>query len=167
VPPTPIELLDGTPVRIRPVRYEDRDDFVEAFNRLSDDSRYTRFLMPVERLTEQEISYFLDVDHRDHEALVVIDEETGARVGIGRYVRLEEREEAAEVAITVADEWQHRGVGSVLLAALSRRALANDVFVFTAEMLASNHAMRSLFDQLGGVTFTAIGEGVVFAEAEL
>jgi GNAT superfamily N-acetyltransferase len=167
VSPPRLELLDGTPVRVRPVRPEDREEFVAAFDRLSADSRYTRFLSPVERLTEREIDYFLDVDHRDHEALVVTREGSGERLGIGRYVRLAEREEAAEVAITVADAWQHRGVGTVLLAALARRALANDVYVFTAEMLASNHAMRSLFDQLGGVTFTPIGDGVVFAEAEL
>lgn len=165
--PAAYELLDGTPVRVRPVRPEDREDFVAAFDHLSADSRYTRFLSPIDHLSEREIEYFLDVDHRDHEALVAIDDASGERIGIARYVRLADREDAAEVAFTVVDAWQHRGVGTVLLTALAQRALANEVYVFTAEMLASNHAMRSLFDQLGGVTFTPAGDGVVLAEAEL
>lgn len=165
--PDPTTLADGTPVRVRALRPEDHDEFVAAFQALSPSTRYTRFLSPMERLTDAEVRYFLAVDHHDHEALVVTAQETGERLGLGRYVRLEDRPEAAEVAFTVADGWQGRGVGSFLLDALAERARENGITVFTAEMLASNHAMRALFDHLGGATYSAGGDAVLLAEAPL
>ena len=73
--PTPTTLADGTPVRVRSLQPEDHDEFVAAFEGLSASSRYTRFLSPMERLTEAEVRYFLAVDHHDHEALVVTAQE--------------------------------------------------------------------------------------------
>ncbi len=165
--PDPTTLVDGTPVRVRSLGPEDHDEFVAAFQGLSASSRYTRFLSPMERLTDAEVRYFLAVDHHDHEALVVTAQETGERLGIGRYVRLEDRPEAAEVAFTVADAWQGRGVGSFLLDALAERARENGITVFTAEMLASNHAMRALFEHLGEVAWSSAGDAVLLAEAPL
>ena len=77
----------------------------------------------------------------------------------------EDRPEAAEVAFTVADGWQGRGVGSFLLDALAERARENGITVFTAEMLASNHAMRALFEHLGDVRWADTGDAVLLAAA--
>jgi hypothetical protein len=58
------------------------------------------------------LRYLTDVDHRDHKAIVAIDEQTGAGVGLARYVRCPGRPEVAEVALTVTDDWQRTGVGA-------------------------------------------------------
>ncbi len=160
-------LKDGTPIRMRPVRAEDRDEFVAAFEGLSATSRYTRFMTPMVHLTDAEVAYFLDVDHQDHEAIVATDEASGDRIGIGRYVRDPERPERAEIAITVADEWQGRGVGTALLGRLAELAIDRGIMVFTAEMLGTNTSMRTIFDRLGPATHTSTGDGAMHAEVAL
>jgi hypothetical protein len=69
--------------------------FVEAFERLSDRSRYRRFLSARRRLSTVEVRYLTEVDHRDHEALVAIDAESGSGVG-SRYVRSKTDRRVAE-----------------------------------------------------------------------
>ncbi len=160
-------LPDGTPVRIRALRPSDRDEFVAAFARLSERSRYTRFLTPIDHLSSAEVDYFLAIDHRTHEALVATHAETGERLGIGRYVSTPAAPDSAELAFTVADAWQGRGVGGVLLDALVALARERGIARFTAEMLSENVAMRHLFDRLPGATWHAAGAGVVAASAEI
>lgn len=161
------ELPDGIPVRIRPLRVTDRDEFVAAFAGLSDASRYTRFLMPVERLSSAEVDYFLDIDHHTHEALVAIHAETDERLGIGRYVSTPAAPDEAEVALTIADAWQGRGVGSVLLDALADLARQRGIRRLTAEVLVENTAMRALFARLPHARWSPADAGVVHGVAEL
>jgi len=94
------------------------------------------------------LRYLTDIDHRDHEAMTAPDEETGEGVGVARYVRDRERPHMAEVAVTVIDDWQARGVGTLLLEMPSGRARAKGITTFTALMLATNREMMELFEQL-------------------
>ena len=75
-------------------------------------------------------------------------------VGVARYVREAERPHVAEAAVTVADAWQHRGLGGKLLRRLCARAAENRIRVFSATLFASNDAMLALFERLGEVTVT-------------
>jgi GNAT superfamily N-acetyltransferase len=111
-----VELADGATIRVRPVEPTDADALAEAFERLSPDSRYRRFMSATPRLSSRTLAYLVDVDHVDHEALVALDAETEEGVGIARYIRLAETPDTAEVAVTVADDWHRRGVGTVLVA---------------------------------------------------
>src|SRR5437868_3966984 len=113
-------LPDGTEIRIRPIGPEDRDALAEGFEKLSPESRYRRFFSPVSALGDRELDYLTRVDHRDHEALVAVEAESGNGIAVARFVRI--RDDLAEPAIVVADDWQRRGVAGVLLDALAIRA---------------------------------------------
>jgi GNAT superfamily N-acetyltransferase len=78
------------------------------------------------------VRYLTEVDHHDHEAIVALDEESGEGIGVARYVRTRERPEVAEVAVTVVDDWQGRGLGTRLLEVVSARAREEDIRSFTA-----------------------------------
>jgi len=97
------------------------------------------------------LRYLTEIDHDDHEALIAIDEATGQALGVARYVREVERPDAAEVAVTVVDDWQGRGLGTLLLDALSARARDEGVTSFTAVILATNDEMIHLVEHLAPV----------------
>jgi GNAT superfamily N-acetyltransferase len=144
-----VELRDGSSVRIRPIRPEDKAQLVQAFDRLGDGSRYRRFLGYKKQLSVAELVALTEVDHHDHEALGALDPRTGDGVGVARYVRLAERPETAEAAVTVVDDWQRRGVGGALLTRLAARAREEGIREFTATLLSDNRSMLALFRRLG------------------
>jgi GNAT superfamily N-acetyltransferase len=119
---TPIVLRDGSHVLIRQVQSVDAPLLADGFARLSAASRWMRFLTPKKELSPAELSYFTDLDHHDHEALGALDNGDGRGVGIARFIRHADDPYAADLAVTIADDWQGRGLGSELLARLSDRA---------------------------------------------
>jgi RimJ/RimL family protein N-acetyltransferase len=144
-----VRLRDGKLVLVRPVRPQDRALFVAAFERMSAESKYRRFLAHKKRLTERELDFFTRLDHSSHEAIGAIDLETGKGIGVARLHRSEDDSEAAEAAVTVVDEWQGRGLGRLLLDRLAARARELGVKRFEASLLTTNKAMLSLFGRLG------------------
>ena len=164
--PVSAVLRDGSRVRIRQVRRTDRDLLVRGFERLSPESRYRRFLTPMHELDERTLRYLTDLDHRDHEAMIALDE-SGDGVGVARYVRSAVRPDTAEVAVAVVDRWQGRGLGTLLLRAISARARTEGVRTFTALMLASNHDMMDLFEHLGRVRIVGRAGGTVEIEVAI
>src|SRR3954453_17220851 len=105
-PTTRIVLPDGGVVAVRPLRRGDRAEIAAAVARLSERSRYLRFASPKPRLTERELDHLLDVDHVASEALIAVDPGTGRCVAEARYAAVPGEAGVAEVAVTVADEWQ-------------------------------------------------------------
>ncbi len=136
---------------IRPIEPDDKDAMVEGFERLSDQSRYRRFLAPHGHLTAAELHYFTEVDHHDHEALIAFDEATQQGVGVARYVRSHAEPALAEVAVAVVDEWQSQGVGTRLLSALAERAKDEGIASFSGLVLADNELMLNLLQDVGRV----------------
>jgi GNAT superfamily N-acetyltransferase len=149
-----VELRTGDRVRVRPVTPADRRLLLAGFARFGDRSRQQRFFGVKVRLTEAELAFFTEVDHHDHEALGAIDVETGAGVGIARFVRLEPGGPVAEAAVAVVDDWQSRGVGRALLEALVDRAHEEGVERFQATLMRSNRAMLEAFRRIGAVEVT-------------
>jgi len=143
-------LKDGRAVIIRPVEPEDKPLLAQAYARLSPDSRRRRFLAAPNRLTEEDLRYLTEIDHKRHEAMAAIDPETGEMVGVARYVQVPGDREAAEVAAAVIDDWQGRGVGTQVLVALTDRARENGVRRFTAVVSLDNRPVRATLDQLAG-----------------
>lgn len=144
-------LRDGTPVVLRSIRPSDRERLAAAFDRLSPASRYLRFHTELDRLSEAQLDFLTRVDHHDHEAVVALDPAAPDRPGLGvaRYVRDADEPSVAEAAITVADEHQGRGVGTVLLGALAARARAAGIRAFRSYVLDDNAMMLRVFDDLG------------------
>jgi GNAT superfamily N-acetyltransferase len=145
----PVVLRDGSRIRVRQGRASDRGLLIRGFERLSPESRYRRFLAATPELTADMVDYLTEIDHHDHEAIAAFDERTGEGVGVARYVRRTDRPETAEVAVTVVDDWQRRGVATVLLEVLAGRARAEGITSFTAVLLSSNQEMIDLIESLG------------------
>jgi RimJ/RimL family protein N-acetyltransferase len=136
-------------VLVRQVHREDVPLLRDGFLRLSTESRRLRFLTDKTHLTEAELRYFTEIDHHDHEAIGALDEETGRGLGIARYIRSAEEPTEAEVAVTVVDDWQHRGLGTELLRRLNARAREEGVLTFTALVDVENEAVVGLMRNLG------------------
>ena len=134
---------------VRALRPDDGPALAEAFEQLSEASRYRRFFAVKPRLSEESLAFFTDVDHRDHEALVAMAPDSRQLVGVARFIRNPGQPDQAEVAVTVIDSWQRRGLGTLLLHELAQRAAAEGIRHFTAEILAENLPMLTLAHRLG------------------
>ncbi len=147
------ELRDGTPILLRQIRPDDRDRLVEGLARLSPTSRYLRFHADIEHLTDRQLDYLTRVDHAEHEAIVALDltDPDVPGIGVARYIRDAFERDVAEAAVTVADEYQGKGAGTLLLGALSVRARRQGIEVFRNYVLASNQQMLEVFDDLGAI----------------
>lgn len=140
-----VTLADGSSVRIRRIRPSDKAELQAGLGRLSERSRYSRFLTPKERFSAAELRYLTDVDGMGHYALVATPLEAPGRiVAVGRWVRLAERPDTAEAAIVVADCLQRNGLGRELGRRLADAAARRGVRRFTATMLGSNVAASKL-----------------------
>lgn len=162
-----VRLPDGTPVLIRPLTKADSAELRRGVEHLSPRSAYRRFLGTPPSMTDTNLHYLTDVDHVNHEALGAADAATGRGVGVARFVRSHEDPASAEIALAVADDWQHRGLGTLLLDALADRARAVGITAFTGLVLADNTAMLALFEHLGPTRQHQAGAGTVEVETEL
>jgi RimJ/RimL family protein N-acetyltransferase len=139
-----VVLHDGSQVLIRQVLSADAPLLADGFARLSATSRWMRFLTPKKQLSPAELRYLTDIDHYDHEALGALAQADGSGVGIARYIRHAEDPHAAEIAVTIVDDWQGRGLGAELLSQLSDRARQQGIHRFTALVAADNVAVAGL-----------------------
>jgi len=143
-------LADGTAIVLRPIQPED-DAIERAFiGGLSSDTRYNR-LLGARKLTPEEIRRLTRIDYAQEMAFVAVTGQ-GAQVrllGVARYVR--DAGAAAEFAVVVADAWQRKGIGTVLLNALRRHAHAAGIVRLHGITLATNQAMQQLARKLGFV----------------
>ena len=161
-----VVLRDGSAVLIRQVRSTDAPLLADGFARLSAASRQMRFLGVKKELSAAELRYFTDVDHHDHEALGAVDRAGGRGVGIARYVRDADDPQAAEIAVTIVDDWQGRGLGTELLAQLSDRARQEGIRRFTALADAGNAAVAALLGN-AGARLVRRGRGTIEYEITL
>jgi GNAT superfamily N-acetyltransferase len=165
--PLTLTLRDSTRLTVRPVGPGDASRIAGMFERLSERSRYQRFMTAVNELGESQLRYLTEIDHRDHEALIAIDPEGGEGVGVARYVRTASDPAAAEAAVTVIDDWQGRGVGSALCNLLAARAREEDIARFTALLLTDNDQMREVLATLGPARVVSRDAGTVDVEVDI
>jgi GNAT superfamily N-acetyltransferase len=161
-----VRLRSGDRVVVRTLRPDDGARLGEMFDELSNSSRYQRFLAGKPTVSVRALRRLVDVDHHDHEALVAVtpdgeDGEDGADkvIGEARWVRNEDDPTLAEMAITVADDWQQRGLGTALADDLARRAVEEGVERFAAEVLTDNDGIRRLIEHVGDVERADQGDG--------
>jgi RimJ/RimL family protein N-acetyltransferase len=139
-------LTDGTQVLIRPIRAGDSERLAAAYDRLSPETIHSRFLSAKPRLSPAELRYLTQVDGSTHVAFVaVLKDDPDHIAGVGRFIRSADDPETAEVAVTVGDCYQDKGLGRRLGLQLADAARARGIMRFTATMLASNEAAHRLF----------------------
>ncbi len=148
--PVRARLRDGTEIVIRPIGPEDAEREQAFVRALSPESRYYRFMTTLRELPPDMLYRFTHPDFQRELALVAVaDHGTGSGlIGVTRCVA-DPDPTSAEFALTVADEWQNRGVGTRLLCELMRAARAVGIRRIWGEILASNVRMLGLMAALG------------------
>jgi protein lysine acetyltransferase len=145
--PIPITARDGTELMLRPVLPGDTQRVAHGHVIFSPETLYRRFLAGM-TTTETVLTYLFEVDYVDHFVWVVTDGEDGPVVADARFVRDQDDPTIAEIAFTVADAYQGRGIGTVLFAALAVAARVDGVTKFHARVLSDNLPARALLDRL-------------------
>ena len=147
---TNVVLPDGTPILLRPIAPDDKERLIDGFQRLSERSRYLRFMSPMSRLSSAMLTYLTEIDYVDHYAVVAFaPEDRGSPgVGVGRYVRVPNEPDVAEAAVAVVDDFQGRGIGTLLLKALETVALHNGIRRFRAYVLGENRGAHAMFSDV-------------------
>ena len=141
-----IRLADGSPILIRPIRSDDKPLLVHGLARLSEESRYKRFLAPKPRFTAAELRYLTEIDGVDHVAYIALRGDAPKElIAVGRMVRSASYPRAAEIAVTVCDDWQRRGIGKLMGDHLAVAARDRGIRYLTATMAADNTAAHRLF----------------------
>ena len=151
-------LSDGTRCGMRPIRPDDAERLVEFHQHLSLRSTYLRFFTVHPALSAKEVERFTTVDYVNRFAFVV--ECGGQLIAVGRFDRIAGTSDA-EVAFVVADEYQHHGLGSLLLDELARAATVRGISTFVAETLCENKPMLDVFHCSGFDVSTKINYGTV------
>jgi RimJ/RimL family protein N-acetyltransferase len=142
-------LRDGSTIEIRALQLDDRDDMLAAVGRSSTQSLRRRFFVPKRGFSEKEIAFFMDIDFTNHVALVAETDEDGQSVivGGGRYIIVQPGR--AELAFTVVDAYQGKGIGTMLMRHLLAIAREAGLKELTAEVLPENAAMLKVFSRFG------------------
>ena len=137
-----IVLQDGMRLMIRPIRPDDAPRLADLYDRLSQHTAYQRFFAIMKRLPPNWAHFLANVDYRRRLALVA-EPSPGELVAVARY-ETTDREDTAEIAFVVQDDWQNRGLGTVLLGDLLAAAEARGIGRFRAYVLAGNTRMLDL-----------------------
>jgi len=148
ITPIPIRVRDGTELMLRPVLPGDSERTVHGHIQFSGETLYRRF-MTARLPTPALLHYLSEVDYVDHFVWVVTD--GSDPVADARFVRDETDPTVAEIAFTVADDYQGRGIGTFLISALSIAARVNGIERFSARMLSDNVPMRAIMEHYGAV----------------
>lgn len=146
-------LRDGTRVVLRHILPSDAQELHRGFLALSPESRYRRFFGAVTDLDEHMLRYLTEVDGKNHVAIIALveslDLKTERGIGVLRFVRIREEPKAAEFAITVVDDMQNKGLGTLLTQAAMRAARERGITHFRGEVLAENLPMVHALTEVG------------------
>lgn len=143
-------LRDGRRVTIRPIRRDDVARTAAFIEALSTQSKHTLFLGGITRLSDEALQRLCNShDARDMAYVATASESDGEReVGVCRYAGADTAE-GAEISVAVADDWQHQGLGTLLLGRLVEYARVHGVRRLWSMDAASNDAMQRLARKLG------------------
>jgi GNAT superfamily N-acetyltransferase len=157
-------LPDGTSVVVRPICADDAARLRRMFHRLSPTTVYRRFFSPIVRPRESVLHHLATVDHDRREAVVALDGDE--IVGVARYDASGVAGQA-EIAVTVEDAWQHRGLGTLLLRRLTKLARQHGYDHFFASMLADNRPAMAMLQHMAPGSRVALDSGAYEATIDL
>lgn len=142
-------LRTGEEVQIRAIFPTDKSSLQEAFRRLSENSVRFRFFGLKKELSRDDLIYFTEIDYEKHMALVatIKREKIEQIIAVGRYIELQDTGtvKSAEFALAVLDEYQNRGIGSLLFECLKDIAIMKGISRFEAYVLSDNSRMCEIF----------------------
>ena len=143
------QLRDGRPIEIRALRPSDEAGMLDAINHTNAESLRRRFFVTKRAFSDKEKAFFMNADFVKHVALVAEIETDGRRtiVGGGRYIVTEPG--GAEIAFVVIDDYQGKGLGTLLMRHLAVIARSAGLKELIADVLPENAAMRKVFSKFG------------------
>ncbi|OMC05592.1 acetyltransferase [Mycobacterium sp. NS-7484] len=150
ITPIPVQVRGGDWFYLRPVLPGDVERTMNGPVEFSSETLYRRF-QSVRKPTKALLEYLFEVDYADHFVWVMTEGALGPVVADARVVREGHAATTAEVAFTVGDDYQGRGIGTFLMSALVVSADYLGIERFTARVLSDNYAMRRILDRLGAV----------------
>lgn len=157
-------LRNGLRVATRPLAPSDRPAIESGFTHLSDQSRYSRFLVPKPQLTRRDLDLLMGDLSQDRQVAVVLVWPRSSCddivLGVAHAIRLRAQPDTADVAITTADEIHGQGGGRLLMRALADRSLHAGIVRFSAAMLATNTASYRLLAGVGEVETHQVSQGL-------
>ena len=165
-----VKLRDGTDAIVVSLQRTDKATLAAEFETLGPESRRGRFLASMAHLSDTMLEHLVDdVDGIDHVALVMCVETSPDLydpVALARMVRYADVPDAADLAVTVKDAWQGRGVATTLLEVLMReRPVGVDRIV--TEVFSANRSSVSMLRRLGDTTVEDLGAGISEVVVEL
>jgi GNAT superfamily N-acetyltransferase len=148
-----LSLRDGELVDFRPVKPNDKETIQKGMLALSSKSRYFRFFSPILKLSDTQLYDFTEIDQHNHVAWMALahNEPEQRGLGIARFIRIQNQPEIAEFGVAVIDSYQHRGLGTILLAVLYRMASIKSIEILRGFVLPDNTVMRNWLGRLGAV----------------
>jgi RimJ/RimL family protein N-acetyltransferase len=162
-----VVLSDGAELVLRPITPADAGRLRAWHRRLSNLTRYRRFLEPLPQLSDDQVAGLVHIDGADRQALVAVDAATDELVGIVRFERDAADPREAAAGIVVTDAWQRRGVGRALADGLRARARAAGVQRVRALMVVGNAGAVALLRRIGRPVTEDELAGTVCVVAEL
>ena len=143
--------LDGRKFHFRQIDANDKELLQRGFSQVSERSKYFRFFAVHSKLTDYELKFFTEVDNINHIAWGILDESVNESVpvGVGRFVRIKDEPEIAEVAYLVVDSYQGKGLGHYLFAILNIIAARAGLKIFRYFVLAENTKALNMLKYLG------------------
>jgi RimJ/RimL family protein N-acetyltransferase len=164
-------LRDGTVVTLRPIVPDDAEEIRRGWQALSPRSRYLRFMSLAQEPSENVLHYLTHVDQKDHVAIGATipspDLKTERGIGVARFVRLA-GSNVAEAAITVADDMQRKGLGTILAHELERAARARGIRTIRAEVHEDNVVVQASLENSGATRLPASsGAGAIAYDIDL
>lgn len=160
--------LGNTRFHVRPIVPDDQGLMKKGFAQLSKESRYLRFFAVPPKLTDYQLKYFTEVDGVDHVAWGVLDitEEIPKAVGAGRFIRLKEEPDTAEVALTIIDAYQRKSLGRVLFSVLNIAAAEAGISTFRYYVMESNRFVLDILSNVGIIN-KAFENDVIIADLKV
>lgn len=167
----PVVLKEGSLVLIRPIRPDDAPRLQHGFTHLSSESIYYRFLDATKQLTNEQARRLSNLDYHSQMALVgtIFEDDAEHLVGVARYaLRGDEHPGEAETAVIVRDDYQGRGLATLMFARLIRYAARHEVTHFVGTVHQSNQKVMSLIRHSGFPFERAMIEpGVFFVKVRI
>lgn len=144
-------IRDNTYLCFKVLEPSDRERLLDGFRKLSRKSVYHRFFGFLKELSGQQLEDLLNTNKKDHVAWTAFDivDDEAIGIGVGRFKRSESNPDEAELALTVIDEYQDKGVGTVLLGVMYYLGMKLNITTFTGVILADNSKLIRRFKDLG------------------
>lgn len=144
-----LTLKNGKTVFIRPILWTDGHLIVDLFNKLHEDSKYLRFLTPLNALPEDLLFRSTHIDYNNSSALAAVIQEDGkdSIIAVSRY-SYDPKDNFADCAIVVRDDWQHNGLGKLLLGEIFAIGKEHGISGFVSVIDSTNKIIKHIIREL-------------------